>query len=89
MVFLPLPAPSPLPFASVLCADFVLGFTALGATGMHEGKCTDLNLILCLPVLDVDAMALYAIIQSTICQNYVATSKIVIENVRSSIHVCS
>ena len=58
MVFLPLPAPlpAPLPFASVLCADFVLGFTALGATGMHQGKCTDLNLILGLPALDVDAM---------------------------------
>ena len=40
VVFLPLPVPLPLPFVSVLCADFVLGFTALGATGMHEGKCT-------------------------------------------------
>ena len=35
MDFLPLPAP--LPFAGALCADFVLGFPALGATGMHEG----------------------------------------------------
>ena len=88
VVFLPLPAP--LPFASVLCADFVLGITALGATGMHEGKCTDIDLILGLPALDVDAVGLSAIRHSTICQNFVvATSKIVIESVRSSIHICS
>ena len=33
LVLLPLPAPLPLPFTCVLCADFVLGFTALGAHG--------------------------------------------------------
>ena len=68
---------------------FGLGFTALCASGMHEGKCTDLDLILGLPALDVDVMGLSAIGHSTICQNFVATSKIVIENVRSSIHICS
>ena len=56
---------------------------------MHEGKCTDLDLVLGLPALDVDAVGLSAIRHSTICQNFVATSKIVKENVRSSIHVCS
>ena len=66
MVFLPLPAPLLLPFASVLCADFVQGFTALGATDMHEGKCTDLDLILGLPALDVDAVGLSAIRHSTL-----------------------
>ena len=67
---LPLPAPLPLPFVSALCADFVLGFTALGATGMHEGKCTDLDLVLSLPALDVDAVGLSAIGHSTICQKF-------------------
>ena len=89
MVFLPLPAPLPLPFTCALCADFVLGFTALGAMDMNEEKCADLDLSLGLPALDVDAVGLSAIRHSTICQNFVATSKIVIENVRSSIHVCS
>ena len=79
MVLLPLPAPLPLPFTCGLCADFVLVFTALGATGMHEGKCTDLDLVLGLPALDIDAVGLSAIRHSTICQNFVATSKIVIE----------
>ena len=59
--FLPLPTPLPLPLADALCADFVLNFPALGATGMHEGKCTDLDLILGLPALDVDVMGLSAI----------------------------
>ena len=68
MVFLPLPAPLPLPFASALCADFVLGLPALGATGMHEGKCTDLDHVLDLPALDVDVMGLSAIRHSTIYQ---------------------
>ena len=68
MVFLPLPAP--LPFASIHCADVVLGFPALGATGMHEGKCADLDLILGLPALDVDAVGLSAIRHSTIYQNF-------------------
>ena len=71
--------PLPLPFTCVLCVDFVLGFTALGATGMHEGKCSDLDLILGLPALDVDAVGLSALRHSTICQNFVAISKIVIE----------
>ena len=39
-------------------------------------KCTDLDLVLGLPALDVDAMDLSAIRHSTICQNFVATSKI-------------
>ena len=56
---------------------------------MHEGKCADPNLILGLPALDVNDVGLFAIRHSTICQNFVATSKIVIENVRSSIYVCS
>ena len=79
MVFLPLPAPLPLPFASVLCADFVLGFTALGATGMREGKCADLDLVLGLPALDIDAMSLSAIRHSTIYQNSVTTPKIIVK----------
>ena len=54
-----LPLPEPLPFTCVLCADLVLGFTALGATDMHEGKCNDLDLVLGLPALDVDAMWAY------------------------------
>ena len=33
VVFLPLPAPLPLPFVNALCADVVLNFPALGATG--------------------------------------------------------
>ena len=59
MVFLPLPAP--LPFFGALCADFILSFTALGATGICEGKCVDLDLILGLPALDNDAVGLPAI----------------------------
>ena len=72
---MPLPVLLPLPFVSVLCADFVLGFTALGATGMHEGKCADLDLILGLPALVIDVMGLSAIRDSTIYLNFVATSK--------------
>ena len=86
---LPLPAPLPLPFTCVLCTDFVLDFAALGATGMCEGKCAYLDLLLGLAALDVDAEGLSAIKHSTICQNFVATSKIIMENVRSSIHICS
>ena len=72
MVFLPLPAPFPfpLPFPNALCADFVLGFTALGATGMHEDKCADLDLILGLPALDIDAVGLSAIRHSTILSTF-------------------
>ena len=33
LVLSPVPVPLPLPFTCVLCADFVLGSTALGATG--------------------------------------------------------
>ena len=66
VVFLPLPAPLPLPFVSVLCTDFVQGFTALGAIGMREGKCTNLDLILGLPALVVDVVGLSAIRHSTI-----------------------
>ena len=87
LVLLPLPAPLPLHFTCVFCADFVLGLTALGATSMCEGKCTDLDLVLCLPALDVDAVGLAAIRHSTICQTFVSTSKIVRN--RSSIHLCS
>ena len=38
-----LPLPVPLPFTCVFCTDFVLGLTVLGATGIHEGKCADLD----------------------------------------------
>ena len=89
MVLLLLPAPLPLHFICVLYADFILGFAALDAAGMHEGRCADLNLALGLPTLDVDAVGLSAIRHSTICQNVVATSKIIMENVGSSIHMCS
>ena len=46
----------------------LLGFAALDAIGICVGKCTDLDLILGLPALDVDAMGLSAIRHSTICQ---------------------
>ena len=54
---------------------FALGLTA---TGICVSKCTDLDLILGLPALDVDAMGLSAIRHSTISQNFclVTTSKI-------------
>ena len=55
--------------------------------GIDEGKCADLDLVLGLPALDVDVVGLSAIRHSTICQNFVTTSKIVRN--RSSIHVCS
>ena len=82
-----LPLPVPLPFTCVFCTDFVLVLTALGAMGIHEGKCADLDLVLGLPALDVDAMVLSAIRESTSYQNFVITSKIARN--RSSIHVCS
>ena len=59
MVFLPLPAP--LPLVGVLCADVVLSFLALEATGMCEGMCTELDHVLGLPTLDVDVVGLSAI----------------------------
>ena len=68
----------PLPVTCVLYTDFALGFTALDATGIHVGKCADLDLILGLPALDVDACGpichktLYNL--SKFC--FVATSKI-------------
>ena len=52
----------------IFCTDFALGLTALDALGMHVGKCTDLDVILGLPALDVDAVGLSAIRHSTICQ---------------------
>ena len=71
MSLFPLPVPLPLPFTCVLCTDFPLGLTALDATGIHVGKCADLDHVLGLPALDVDAMGLSAIRHSTICQNFV------------------
>ena len=75
MVFLPLPTPLPLPFASTLCADFVLGFLVLGVTGMHEGKCADLDLVVGLPACcgPIHHKTLYNL------SNFVATSKITIK----------
>ena len=66
----PLPAPLPLTVTCVFYTDFALGLTALEAMGIHLGKCTDLDLILGLPALDVDAMDLSAIRHSTICQKF-------------------
>ena len=73
-------SPLPLPFTCALCTDFALGFTALDATDIyvHVGKCTDLDLILGLPALDVDAMGLSAIKHSTICQILSVTSKLIL-----------
>ena len=68
---LPLPVPLSLPFTCDFCTDCALGLTALEAMGIHVGKCADLDLILGLPALDVDAMGLSAIRHSTICQNFV------------------
>ena len=64
----PLPVPLPLPFTCVFCTDCALGLTVLDATGIHVGKCTDVNIILGLPALDVDAMGPSAIRHHTICQ---------------------
>ena len=55
----------------VFFTDFALGLTALNATGIHVGKCTDLDLILGLPALDVDAVGLSAIRHSTTRQKFV------------------
>ena len=51
--------------------DCALGLTALDAMGKHGGKCTDLDLVLGLPALDVDVVGLSAIRYSTIWQNFV------------------
>ena len=63
-------SPLPLSFTCVLWTDFALGLGALDATGIHvrAGKCADLDLVLGLPALDVDAVGLSAIRHSTICQ---------------------
>ena len=78
---------SPLSLTCVLYTDFALGLAALDYTGICVGKCTDLDLILGLPALDVDAMGLSAIRHSTICQILsLNTSK---NKVRSLIYICS
>ena len=86
-VFFLSPLPLPLPFTCGFCTDFALGLIALEATGIHVGKCTDLDLVLGLPALDVDAMGLSAIRHSTICQNLLLTLLKI--KVRSLIHICS
>ena len=67
----PLPVPLPLPFTHDFCTDFALCLTALDATGLCVSKCTDLDLVLGQPALDVDAVGLPAIRHSTVCQNFV------------------
>ena len=62
--FLPLPAS--LPFVSALCSEVVLCFPVLGVTGMSEDRCTDCDLILGLPALEIDAVGLSAIRHFTI-----------------------
>ena len=63
-VFLPLPAP--LPFVGAHCLEVVLCFPVLGTAGMREDRCTDWDLILGLPALEVDADGLSAIRHFTI-----------------------
>ena len=44
----------------MISVQIPLGFTVLDATGVCVGNCADLDLILGLPALDVDAMGLCA-----------------------------
>ena len=48
----------------------LLALLSLDAADICEGMCADLDLVLGLPVLDVDAMGLSAIRHSTICQQF-------------------
>ena len=68
--------PVHLPFTCVICTDCALGLTALDTMGIHVSKCTDCDLVLGLPALDVDAIGLCVIRHSTISQNLCCHSKI-------------
>ena len=64
-----LPFSALMPFVSALCSEVVLCFSIFGVTGLCDDRCTDCDLVLGLPALEVDAVGLSAIRYFTIYQN--------------------